>query len=134
MAASYRRSPAAPPDADGGVTVHLHPSTVAVVFERGPGRVLVQVHGEIDMEDASALRGDLVPALRAARTGLDVDLSQVTFCDSSGLDVLLYVNRLAAETGKSLVLTALSRPVARLLDLTGTLEVFAVRDGPVSAA
>ncbi|MEV6955737.1 STAS domain-containing protein [Streptomyces sp. NPDC051183] len=79
-----------------------------------------QPRGEIDMADADGLCKDLTTALESSRSGLDVDLSGVTFCDSSGLHVLLDLNGLALKAGKSLVLTALSRPVARLLDLTGT--------------
>ncbi|MFI6849460.1 STAS domain-containing protein [Kitasatospora sp. NBC_00085] len=50
----------------------------------------------------------------------------MTFCDCAGLKVLLDVRTLAADTGRSLVLTALSRPVARLLKITGADEVFTI--------
>ncbi len=119
------RRPATPADIISGT---LRPSTVAVVFEPGPQRVLARVRGEIDLDDAPGLREDLVTALEASQAGLDVDLSAVTFCDSSGLHILLDLNRLATESGKSLVLTALSRPVARLLQITGAQRVLTVRD------
>ncbi|MET3984346.1 STAS domain-containing protein [Streptomyces sp. PvR034] len=97
----------------------LHPSAIALVFEPGPQRVLARVRGEIDMDDAGGLREDLLTALTSSRAGLDLDLSAVTFCDSSGLHVLLDLHKLATEAGKSFVLTAVSRPVAHLLQLTG---------------
>ncbi|MCF3179956.1 anti-sigma factor antagonist [Streptomyces polychromogenes] len=103
------------------------PARVAVVFEPGPQRVLAQVSGEIDMDQAPALREELTAALAACRTGLDIDLAGVTFCDSSGLHVLLDVDQLAVQAGKTLVLTALSRPVARLLHMSGVERVLTVR-------
>ncbi|MFD0268552.1 STAS domain-containing protein [Streptomyces sp. NPDC127106] len=117
MTSHPERLPASADHASGGV---------AVVFEPGPLRVLARVSGEIDMDDAADLRRDLTVALAASHSGLDIDLAAVTFCDSSGLHVLLDLDRLALQTGKTLVLTALSRPVARLLRLAGAQRVLTV--------
>ncbi|MFD8638343.1 STAS domain-containing protein, partial [Streptomyces sp. NPDC059656] len=106
------------------------PSVAVVVLEPGPQRILARVCGEIDMDDADGLRADLTSALESSRYGLDVDLSAVTFCDTTGLHVLLGLDRLALEAGKSLVLTALSRPVARLLHVSGVRHVLTVRAWP----
>ncbi|MFI8293689.1 STAS domain-containing protein [Streptomyces sp. NPDC085614] len=125
MTDQFSRRPATPADMIDGNTF---PPPVSVAFEPGPRRVRARVRGEIDMDDAGGLREDLTAALRASSAGLDVDLGAVTFCDSSGLHVLLDLNRLAAETGKSLVLTTLSRPVARLLQVTGSRRLLTVRE------
>ncbi|MFI5987748.1 STAS domain-containing protein [Streptomyces sp. NPDC051555] len=116
MTDPFDRRPATPADTTSGT---MHPSAIALVFEPGPQRVVARVRGEIDMDDAHGLREDLVAALTSSRAGLDLDLSGVTFCDSSGLHVLLDLHKLATESGKSFVLTAVSRPVAHLLQLTG---------------
>ncbi|MEU3690334.1 STAS domain-containing protein [Streptomyces narbonensis] len=97
-----------------------------MVFEPEPDRMLARVSGEIDMEDADGLGQDLAAALDASACGLDVDLSGVTFCDSSGLHMLLRLNRRASQAGKSLELTTLGPRVARLLHLTGTEHLFTV--------
>ncbi|MFI9209804.1 STAS domain-containing protein [Streptomyces sp. NPDC053253] len=103
------------------------PASVAVAVERGPQRVLAGVRGEIDLDCAGDLRRALLAALEVSRRGLDVDLSGVTFCDASGLGVLLDVNGKAAEAGKDLVLVAPSPRVTRLFELTDTRHVFTVR-------
>ncbi|MGZ9928778.1 anti-sigma factor antagonist [Streptomyces sp. NC-S4] len=108
-------------------------SVLAVVVEPGPQRVLARVSGEIDMDDAGRLRQELTAALSEGPSGLDVDLTAVTFCDSSGLHVLLDLDRQAQQAGKSLALTALSRPVARLLRITGADEVLTVHGWPADA-
>ncbi|MEV7416213.1 STAS domain-containing protein [Streptomyces sp. NPDC089919] len=119
--------PVVPADGAHGT---MYPSVVAVVFEPGPQRVLARLRGEIDMEDVAGLKADLTQALRASRTGLDVDLSAVTFCDSSGLHVLLELHHLARATGKELVLNAVSHPVAALLRITEADHVLEVRTPP----
>lgn len=121
MTAYFRATPGIPRPVTG---VTMTPSTVSVTFEPGPERVLARLHGEIDMDDASTLRANLTAALQSSRHGLDVDMSDITFCDSSGLHVLLDLNKIATGSGKSLVLTAASHPVARLLEITGTRELF----------
>ncbi|RSS68507.1 STAS domain-containing protein [Streptomyces sp. WAC06614] len=115
------------PFAAEDVSGTLRPSVVTVVFEPGPQRVLARVRGEIDMEDGTGLRQDLTAALEGSREGLDVDLSEITFCDTTGLHILLDLDELARHAGKSLVLTALSRPVARLLYLSGVQQLLTVR-------
>ncbi|MFJ5135988.1 anti-sigma factor antagonist [Streptomyces sp. NPDC088707] len=107
---------------------------VDVAFERRLRRVRAHVSGEIDMDNAAELQEDLTAALTSSDRGLDIDLASVTFCDSSGLHALLHVNQLALQAGKSVVLTALSRPVARLLHSTGAERVLAVHGRPGSSA
>ncbi|MFF9193625.1 STAS domain-containing protein [Streptomyces sp. NPDC014779] len=101
-----------------------------VAFERRPQRVLARLRGEIDLDDVARLRSDLVVALRSSPCGLDVDLSDVTFCDSQGLHLLTDLDRLARQSGKTLVLTGLSRPVTRLLEVTGARRALTVRGRP----
>ncbi|MET8508513.1 STAS domain-containing protein [Streptomyces sp. NPDC004787] len=101
-----------------------------VAFERRPQRVLARLRGEIDLDDAAQLRNDLVAALRSSPCGLDLDLSDVTFCDSQGVHLLTDLDRLARQSGKTLVLTGLSRPVARLLHVTGAQRVLDIRGRP----
>lgn len=108
------------------------PERVAMVFEPGRRRTRAHVSGEIDLHDAAHVREDLTAALVASRSGLDIDLAAVTVCDRTGLQILLDLNRVALEAGKSLVLTALSRPVAHLVRTAGAHRLLPVRGWPVS--
>lgn len=123
-----------PSSAAADISSILQPSAVSVVFEPGPQQVLAHVRGEVDMDDVDGLRHDLAAALHSSRDGLDVDLSAVTFCDSSGLHILLDLDRLAREGGKSLALTALSRPVARLIRMSGADRLLTIRNQPTPEA
>jgi len=80
--------------------------------------------GEIDSFTAPVL------AERLAESGAVtvVDLSGVTFLDSSGLRVLVEAHRVRAETGGSLRLRAPSTNVQHLLEISGLLDHFDVVD------
>ncbi|MFB7609918.1 STAS domain-containing protein [Streptomyces gardneri] len=118
--------PRRPPTLGAGISDTSRLPVAAVDFEPGPKRVLARVCGEIDLDDADGLGQDLTAALDSSICGLDVDLSGVTFCDSSGLHMLLRLNRQAGRSGKTLVLAALGPRVARLLRLTETERLFTI--------
>lgn len=59
-----------------------------------------------------------------------LDLSQVTFCDSSALNAMLLAHRQAQRTGTQLRLASPGGIVARMLELTGADQVFPVDRRP----
>ncbi|MFH8991522.1 STAS domain-containing protein [Streptomyces sp. NPDC017940] len=83
------------------------------------------VSGELDLTTFGALDRGLEDALSEHPT-LILDLTGVTFCDSSGLNTLLRLRRRAQDTGGQLVLAAPPPQMLRLLTLTGTDSIFAL--------
>ena len=77
--------------------------------------------GEVDLFVVQRLRaGDLPPIVDR------VDASAVTFIDSSGLSFLIRLAGSASERGTTLELISPSEPVAKLIEITGTKDLFAV--------
>ena len=89
--------------------------------------------GEIDLGTAPRFREAALGALADVRT-LHLDLSGVSFMDSSGLHVLLATKERADLLGAELVLTRVPRPVGRLLDISGLSTEFARDEGDGVAA
>ncbi|MGY0060606.1 STAS domain-containing protein [Streptomyces sp. LZ34] len=87
-------------------------------------RTLITLAGEIDPTTAPQVRTALERCLRDGITTIDVDLTTVGRCDSSGLRVFLDASRHAAETHASLRLHYPSPQTARLLAETGSDRVF----------
>lgn len=87
--------------------------------------------GDVDIATAAAVTRDLDEAIADARDGLIVDLSQVTFLDATGLRVLLETQR---HGGDRLRLRRPSRPVTRLLELTGLVGAFSAPPGLTESA
>jgi anti-anti-sigma factor len=90
---------------------------------RAGDRIRVVVIGELDIDADRTLHRVLNTALRQSRNGIDLDLSQVEFCDCSGLNTLLRIRQLALRDGKTATVSAAGRAVVRLLTLTGTLPL-----------
>jgi anti-anti-sigma factor len=83
---------------------------------------LLTVRGEIDMDNA----GQLVDAIERVAGTAVVDLSGVTFIDSTGLQGLLRAKEAARQRGDGLILRHPSETVRRVLELTGLLDGFTV--------
>ncbi|MGW6690837.1 STAS domain-containing protein [Streptomyces sp. NPDC054961] len=92
----------------------------------GRERLVVHVGGEMDMARAPML----LDALRTAITQpggpreIAVDVAELSFCDSSGLNALLEARQLAHEHGRRLSLRSPQPQLLHLLELTGTGFLF----------
>ncbi|MEU6260948.1 STAS domain-containing protein [Streptomyces sp. NPDC047043] len=84
------------------------------------GTVLVRVAGELDIRTAPELAAVLAP-LRSRPC--ELDFAQVSFADSSGLNLLLRHRLQAQAAHGSLRLVAASPPVRRLLDVAGVTQL-----------
>ena len=79
--------------------------------------------GEIDAASCSVLDSALFEAMAAGCTNVGVDRSGVEFMDSSGIRVLVRYGERLREIGGRLTLSAVSRPVEQVLQLTGLLAL-----------
>lgn len=86
---------------------------------------VVTVAGELDMATAPLLEACLRNQLRTAPRHLVVDLQQVRFLSSSGLNCLLSIRDSAQTATTQLHLAGLvSRPVARPLQVSQLMDQF----------
>ncbi|MEU3842783.1 STAS domain-containing protein [Streptomyces sp. NPDC028635] len=92
-------------------------------------RTLVTVTGHLDLHTAHCLSEALEPLLDAEHLVL-VDLSAVTFLDSTGLTSLISAYRATRNTDARLALIAPSPPVQQMLRLTGVDRVLSIYPSP----
>lgn len=81
-------------------------------------RVTVKVAGDIDLASADKLTEALEKAVAVA-SEVCVDLSQVTFLDSTGIRSLVQAYRSAQSQGGILYVDGARQWVAKVLDVTG---------------
>lgn len=86
---------------------------------------VVRATGEVDMATADALRTVLAPLVGRGGTVV-LDAAHITFCDSSGLRILLQTHRDARAHGGAFRLATPSGPVTRVLELAGALNLLEV--------
>ena len=87
---------------------------------------LVVAHGEVDLATVSRLRDAVSDHLSQGRTRLLLDLSAVTFIDSTGLGVIVGAAKKAYGLGGSLELVCDNPRILRLLTITGLARSFPV--------
>jgi anti-sigma B factor antagonist len=85
----------------------------------GDGIIITELAGDLDIASAPALREQLLSLLWPGSSRLIIDLSRVTYCDSSGLAVLVGTGRRARLLGGFLHLAAVPAQTRRVLRLTG---------------
>lgn len=99
-----------------------------------PGIVIVRISGEIDLSSVPRLSELIQQRLTAALLrGVVLDLSGVSFCDSSGLELLLEVKHRAGRRGITLHVIVGNSAVRQLLDLTGLSSWFVCHDSATEA-
>ena len=88
------------------------------------------VKGELCLSTVDRLREPLFDAIERAGGNIVVDLTECTFIDSSGLELLALASwRLAAiDARRELIVVSPGSAVRRVLDLTGMDHIVSVRD------
>ncbi|MET0235648.1 MAG: STAS domain-containing protein [Kibdelosporangium sp.] len=108
------------------INTHFRTPIVAVQVSRADDVVVVHVAGEVDMSSVEPLETAIRAGLRDHPTGLVVNMTDVSFCGSSGLRILLEARELAESTGTSLSLVARGPAVLRTLEISGLSELFRI--------
>jgi anti-sigma B factor antagonist len=95
---------------------------------------VVTVEGELDLSSAPRLRWMLMDALEAGRSRLVVDLTDASFMDSTGLGVLIGVNKRLAPTARLLVVcpAGVVRQVFEFSGTDGAFEMFATLEAAIA--
>lgn len=91
--------------------------SVATNVDSGTARV--RVGGELDINTAPLVADELTHLVSERVTSVVIDVSELTFVDSTGLRAILAGREKLQASGASLVLEGASGVVERVLDMTG---------------
>lgn len=87
---------------------------------------VVRLSGEVDMYTAPQLKQSLLGLIDGGAAKVVIDLSSVTFIDSTALGVLIGGVRRLHAAGGAMALVVTTRPVERVLSITGLDRVFTI--------
>lgn len=97
-----------------------------ITTSQGDARTVVHVAGEIDVYTVSTLRDRLDAVIERGEHHLVIDLSAVTFMDSTGLGVLVGRLKLVRAVGGSMRLVTANERVLKVFAITGLDKVFEI--------
>ncbi len=92
-------------------------------IEEKQGATIVSLDGDVDLESSPAAREVLMKCVSDAKKVL-VDLSGVSYIDSSGVATLVEALQSARKKGTEFALAAVSEPTRRVLELARLDKVF----------
>lgn len=135
-AAAQRGAIVAPREASEPITgTPAHTRALRLsVLRPDPGVVVVRMSGEIDLAAVPRLTELIRQRLTAAvLRAIVLDLSEVTFFNTAGLDMLLHAQRRTECKQISMFVVLGTGPVARMMRLTGLTDRFASRETTAQA-
>lgn len=100
------------------MTIAQNPLSVEVTLPR-EDVALVRVEGYLDVDTATEFQHHLANQLHHGRHHFVLDVSEVPFMDSSGMNIILRIYQETRRTGGSVHILSPTPPVRRVLDLTG---------------
>jgi anti-sigma B factor antagonist len=113
----------------------MTPDILTVTAQDGAGLITVlSVAGEIDRDSRDFLEKAAEEAMRRGRRRLILDAAGVTFCDSSGLSLLVELHRRTTSEGGWLRLAAPPALLRSMLRVTHLDQLFPLYDSVAEAA
>ncbi|MER8199244.1 STAS domain-containing protein [Streptomyces microflavus] len=91
------------------------------------GAYVLTVTGELDHHTSPRLREALDEIALATGTGLVIDVSGLTYCDSTGITLLVTAYQRAQATGALLTLAGSSPDLLRLFRIVGLDQIFTLQ-------
>jgi len=94
----------------------------------------VAVRGELDIAAVPLLEAALDAAVRESEGAFILDLSEVDFIDSTGLQLLLRTRGLLGREDRALAVICGDGPVRRLFEASGSTDLFFIYGSRAEAA
>jgi anti-anti-sigma factor len=87
-------------------------------------RAEAALQGELDLANSPLLRNELLALIDGGLDAITLDLSALTFLDSSGIAVLVVVRKHALDQETEFQVTTVQPHVQRVLESSGVAEMF----------
>jgi len=105
------------------------PTAFSIVTDETSDGVRLSLSGDLDLASAPEFERAALRAQRARPARLVLDLTRLSFLDSSGLRALLAVNRACAHGAPALSVVA-GEQARRMFELTGVTDSLPLADPP----
>jgi anti-sigma B factor antagonist len=103
------------------------PTTLELTISEGEGETVVRAAGELDVNTAPELREQLAHLASEGSPLIVVDLTDVSFIDSTALSVLVSALKRLRQADGNLELASPNPSVRRVFEITGLTRLFTIR-------
>ena len=93
------------------------------------GHARVRFVGELDMAEVEQAHDEVVDVLDQTDGALTIDLSSLSFCDASGVRLLLKLDSETKARGRAMVLQHPTPPVHRVFRVLDVVDQLTIEDG-----
>jgi anti-sigma B factor antagonist len=94
----------------------------------GSDRYVITVSGEVDLASSPDLDTSIIAAIASGAASVVIDLTNVSFMDSSGLGVIVRGLKRCREADKDLDLVITNERVLKVFGITGLDQVIPIHD------
>jgi anti-sigma B factor antagonist len=94
----------------------------------GSDRYVITVSGEVDLATSPELDTAIIAAIESEAASVVIDLTDVSFMDSSGLGVIVRGLKRCREADKDLDLVITNERVLKVFGITGLDQVMPIHD------
>jgi anti-sigma B factor antagonist len=91
-------------------------------------RYVITVSGEVDLATSPELDTAIIAAIESGTSSVAIDLTDVSFMDSSGLGVIVRGLKRCREADKDLDLVITNERVLKVFGITGLDQVIPIHD------
>lgn len=103
------------------------PDELEIARTSEQGSCVFRICGEVDMRSSPRLRNAIVDAAQSKAIRIVIDLSGVSYMDSSGVGTMVYVKREIEKSGGTLILAGMQTRVRGLFEITQLEKFFQIR-------
>jgi anti-sigma B factor antagonist len=103
------------------------PEEFDISDESRGGATVISPSGEVDIATAGQLRDRVDQVIERTEGTVVVDLTSVTFIDSTGLGVLIGARKRCVEDGRTLRVVIAEPRILKVFEITGLTELFDIR-------
>ncbi len=102
------------------------PHQLGVSVRRDPDATIVTLAGEVDLRTSPQLRNTLHELLENRPPRIIIDLSDVSYVDSSGVGTIVELKRRAMRSGSDVILVGLQTRVRSVFEITRLDKFFTI--------
>ncbi len=84
------------------------------------------INGEVDIATAEGFEKAVKDLVDAQEKVIEIDMQQMDYIDSTGLGILMDINKNRLADGQKIVLVKPKRSIQKLMQLTGVDKIFEI--------